>query len=134
MTCRYSHPYTSDVYENDSPDDLDPGFLIQKARKGRNISQVELSELLGVRQQTLSRWENGIYPVPLKVVNTLVDVTGVDKRKLIDAIHRKAEARDPRYSSTREETAVKLADLEEDVSSIKADLKLLIELLQNTDR
>jgi DNA-binding transcriptional regulator YiaG len=37
------------------------GALVRALREHLGISQVEFSEILGVRQQTVSEWETGIY-------------------------------------------------------------------------
>ena len=37
------------------------GSMVRALRMRLNISQAELSEILGVRQQTISEWENHVY-------------------------------------------------------------------------
>ena len=40
-------------------DKLKTGELIREARKGKNYTQSELGELVGVTNKAVSRWENG---------------------------------------------------------------------------
>ena len=36
------------------------GNLIQKLRKEKNMTQVQLAELLGVTDRAISKWETGV--------------------------------------------------------------------------
>ena len=38
------------------------GNLIQKIRKERNMTQMELAERLGITDRAISKWETGVSP------------------------------------------------------------------------
>jgi transcriptional regulator with XRE-family HTH domain len=40
------------------------GKELKRRRKALNLTQVELSEIFGVRSNTVARWENGVSPIP----------------------------------------------------------------------
>ncbi len=44
------------------------GKELKRRRKALNLTQVELSEIFGVRSNTVARWENGVSPIPKLVV------------------------------------------------------------------
>jgi transcriptional regulator with XRE-family HTH domain len=48
-------------------------------------------QAIGVSQQTVSRWENRVYPVRLKYVAPLVRELGVDEDELLAAVHARTE-------------------------------------------
>jgi transcriptional regulator with XRE-family HTH domain len=47
------------------------GSELRDRRKKLGLTQVELSEEMGVTQQALSHWERGIYPVPMSIQKLL---------------------------------------------------------------
>ena len=40
------------------------GKELKRRRRALKLTQVELSEILGVRSNTVARWENGVSPIP----------------------------------------------------------------------
>ncbi len=44
---------------------------LREFRKSIGLTQAELSEQLGIKQDVISRYENGTYSIPLDVVKTL---------------------------------------------------------------
>lgn len=40
------------------------GKELKRRRKALNLTQVELSEIFGVRSNTVARWENDVSPIP----------------------------------------------------------------------
>lgn len=51
---------------------------LQKIRKDRNLSQVQLAALMEVDKTTVHRWEAGKVPIPLKQMQKLSEVLDVD--------------------------------------------------------
>jgi|SRR5690606_37233482 len=47
------------------------GLRLREFRNNILLNQTELAEILGVNQDTISRYENGTYLIPLDVVKTL---------------------------------------------------------------
>jgi DNA-binding transcriptional regulator YiaG len=47
------------------------GDLVRALRDHMRLSQTELAETLGVRQQTVSEWENGVY-IPTRATSRLL--------------------------------------------------------------
>jgi transcriptional regulator with XRE-family HTH domain len=43
------------------------GAKLKERRKALGLTQAELAELLGVRMNTVARWENGVLDVPRMV-------------------------------------------------------------------
>lgn len=56
-------------------------FKIMRIRKG--LTQVGLSQALGMPQQSVSRWENGVCKPPITIVLKLANVLEVDVEELI---------------------------------------------------
>ena len=52
---------------------LNIGENIKRFRKERNITQEELSEILGVSFQSVSRWENGTCYPDLELLPTIAE-------------------------------------------------------------
>ena len=49
------------------------GEMVQDMRLCRGLSQTELAEEMGVRQQTISEWETGAY-MPTRAMSTLLSI------------------------------------------------------------
>jgi transcriptional regulator with XRE-family HTH domain len=72
------------------------GSRIRELRKGRHLTQTELSEKIGIAQSDLSRMEQGEYKVGL---DTLFKVLQVFELKMGEFF---GETEDPRADETRE--------------------------------
>lgn len=59
------------------------GARIAEARKGSNITQVQLAETMGVSQQTVASWEVGRRGVPVSVLPPLARTLGTTVEALI---------------------------------------------------
>lgn len=59
------------------------GARIAEARKGSNITQVQLAEAMGVSQQTVASWEVGRRGVPVSVLPALARTLGTTVEALI---------------------------------------------------
>lgn len=60
-----------------------PDTPIAKMRKAAGITQKQFSELLGVDQRSISRWENGLVAPRAATLIKMADVLGCDVRKLV---------------------------------------------------
>jgi transcriptional regulator with XRE-family HTH domain len=49
------------------------GNRVLNVRNSKNVTQLELSEVLGISQATYSKFENGIYDMPLSKLLILCD-------------------------------------------------------------
>ena len=56
-------------------------FKVMRVRKG--LSQVGLSQLLGMPQQSISRWESGKCKPPVAIIRRLAEILEVDVEELI---------------------------------------------------
>jgi DNA-binding XRE family transcriptional regulator len=57
-----------------------PGVSLQGARHKEGLTQGELAKLLGVRQENLSKMENGKRPISLAMAKRLAKVLNIDYR------------------------------------------------------
>lgn len=48
-------------------------------RKANKVSQVKLAEMLGIKQETVSKWELGKTKIPVKRVPQLSEITGIPR-------------------------------------------------------
>ena len=46
--------------------------LLEDIRKDKNLNQLEIAELINVKQPTYSAWENGTKIIPLKIIYTFL--------------------------------------------------------------
>ena len=51
--------------------------LLEYIRKDKNLNQLEIAELINVKQPTYSAWENGTKIIPLKHLNTIANYYNV---------------------------------------------------------
>ena len=51
--------------------------LLEDIRKDKNLNQLEIAELINVKQPTYSTWENGTKIIPLKHLNTIANYYNV---------------------------------------------------------
>ena len=64
---------------------LNIGKRIKELRRSKDITQEELSEILGVSYQSVSRWENDTCYPDIELLPTIADYFGVTVDKLIGA-------------------------------------------------
>ena len=60
------------------------GNLIQKLRKEKNMTQVQLAELLGVTDRAISKWETGKGFPDVSVLKPLAAALGTSVTELLD--------------------------------------------------
>ena len=58
------------------------GAAITELRRQKNWTQIELSERLGIAQQTLSGWETGEVDLPVSRLTTIAEVFGITVAEL----------------------------------------------------
>ncbi len=59
------------------------GKFIAEMRKEKNLTQVELGDLLGVTNKTISRWENGNYMPDISIMQQICSVFNISINELI---------------------------------------------------
>ena len=59
------------------------GKFLAELRKGRNLTQEELGEKLGVTNKTISRWETGTYMPPVEMLEMLSNLYGLTINELL---------------------------------------------------
>lgn len=59
------------------------GEFIAEMRKEKNLTQVELGDLLGVTNKTISRWENGNYLPDISIMQQICSVFDIGINELI---------------------------------------------------
>lgn len=64
---------------------------IERYRRARGLTQVELAEAIGVHQNTVQRWENGAMPRPGQLVR-IAATLGVDPTTLVDELDTAARS------------------------------------------
>lgn len=64
-------------------DQVQTGKFIAELRKEKSLTQVQLGDLLGVTNKTISRWENGNYMPDLAVLQSLCAVLEVNINEMI---------------------------------------------------
>lgn len=72
----FYYPATMAHRRGDTPEDF--GARLRRLRKARGISQVELSEMTGIAQETISRYEKGSRTPIWETVQTLEEALGPD--------------------------------------------------------
>ena len=50
------------------------GLFIAKCRKGKKLTQLELAEILGVSDRSISNWENGVCLPDASMYRIICDV------------------------------------------------------------
>lgn len=74
---------------------IDLGARIASLRKEEDITQVELAEMLGVSQQTITAYESGRRRVPVSTLPTLAKLLGVSIEELIGGHGKRGAKRGP---------------------------------------
>ncbi|WP_462273744.1 helix-turn-helix transcriptional regulator [Filifactor alocis] len=82
------------------------GIFISELRKEKNLTQLELGELLGVTNKTVSRWENGNYMPDISIIPLLcqtleITINEFFSAKKLEQSEFKEKADDNLYCSIR---------------------------------
>lgn len=85
------------------------GRLIRELRKEKGLTQEQLSEVLGVTNRSVSRWENGVNMPDFDLVITLARYFDVDMEELLNG-ERKTEQKDVGKDAKKDETRSGMED------------------------
>ena len=80
------------------------GAFIARCRKEKNLTQMQLAELLGITNQAVSKWENGRGMPEVSLLQPLCKALGISLNELFSGEHISAEE----YKGKAEETISKL--------------------------
>lgn len=110
------------------------GVFISQCRKEKNLTQMQLAELLGITNQAVSKWENGRGMPDVSLLQPLCDVLGISLNELFSGEHISAEE----YKGKAEENISKLFK-EKQIANLKpvkylfsicANVTLLVALIE----
>ncbi len=110
------------------------GAFIARCRKEKNLTQMQLAELLEITNQAVSKWENGRGMPDVSLLQPLCDILGISLNELFSGEHISAEE----YKGKAEENISKLfkekqiADLKpvKYLFSICANVTLLVVVIE----
>lgn len=110
------------------------GAFIAQCRKEKNLTQMQLAELLGITNQAVSKWENGRGTPDVSLLQPLCDALGISLNELFSGEHISAEE----YKGKAEENISKLFK-EKQIANLKpvkylfsicANVALLVALIE----
>ncbi len=101
------------------------GAFIARCRKEKNLTQMQLAELLGITNQAVSKWENGRGMPDMSLLHPLCDVLGISLNELFSGEHISAEE----YKGKAEENISKLFQ-EKQIANLKP-VKYLFSICAN---
>ena len=101
------------------------GAFIARCRKEKNLTQMQLAELLGITNQAVSKWENGRGMPDMSLLQPLCDVLGISLNELFSGEHISAEE----YKGKAEENISKLFQ-EKQIANLKP-VKYLFSICAN---
>lgn len=81
------------------------GRFLKELRKEKGLTQEQLSEIFGVTNRSISRWENGVNMPDFDLVIVIADYYDISIEELLDG-ERKTEM----INKQTEETLLKIAD------------------------
>lgn len=67
------------------------GEFIARCRKEKDLTQMQLAELLGITNQAVSKWENGRGMPDVSLLRSLCDALGISLNELFSGEHISAE-------------------------------------------
>lgn len=107
-------------------DQVKIGAFIARCRKDRNLTQLQLAELLGITSQAISKWENGRGMPDVSLLQPLCDILGISVNELFSADYISKED----YKEKAEENISKL--LKENQLAYLKPVKSLYSICVNT--
>lgn len=90
------------------------GVFIAQCRKEKNLTQMQLAELLEITNQAVSKWETGRGIPDVSLLQPLCDILGISLNELFSGEHIPAEE----YRGKAEENISKLFE-ERQVANLK---------------
>lgn len=103
------------------------GQIIREARKARGMTQMKLSELVGVSYQQVQKYEKGS-DISVKRLKQIAKAVNMPIAQFVTAVEKVSEEREPYIKKLPEEEAL-LLELYRRIRSRKAK-KAVIELLK----
>ena len=82
------------------------GLFIAKCRKGKKLTQLELAEILGVSDRSISNWENGVCLPDASMYRIICDVLEIS----INELFAGEFIPDEQYKKTADENLLKLLE------------------------
>lgn len=101
------------------------GAFIAQCRKEKNLTQMQLAELLGITNQAVSKWENGRGMPDVSLLQPLCEVLGISFNELFSGEHISAEE----YKGKAEENISRLFK-EKQIANLKP-VKYLFSICAN---
>lgn len=101
------------------------GAFIAQCRKEKNLTQMQLAELLGITNQAVSKWENGRGMPDVSLLQPLCEVLGISLNELFSGEHISAEE----YKGKAEENISRLFK-EKQIANLKP-VKYLFSICAN---
>lgn len=83
------------------------GMFLKQLRKEKNLTQEQLSEILGVTNRSVSRWENGVNMPDFDLVIEIVNYFDVSIEEFLDG-----ERKEKMIDEKTEQTLLKVSDYE----------------------
>lgn len=102
------------------------GAFIAQCRKEKNLTQVQLAELLEITNQAVSKWETGRGMPDVSLLQPLCDILGISLNELFSGEHISAEE----YRGKAEENISRLFK-EKQIANLKP-VKYLFSICANT--
>jgi transcriptional regulator with XRE-family HTH domain len=85
------------------------GEIIEKYRKERNLTQVELANKLGVSKSAISKWENGNNLPDITLLEPLSEILGIDKLLLFTSENTTKEENNERIKTIKRKNRIRLS-------------------------
>ena len=84
------------------------GQLIEKYRKEKNLTQVELADKLGVSKSAISKWENGNNLPDITLLEPLSEILGIDKLLLFTSEYEAKEESNEKTKQVKKKDLFKI--------------------------
>ena len=84
------------------------GQLIEKYRKEKNLTQVELADRLGVSKSAISKWENGNNLPDITLLEPLSEILGIDKLLLFTSEYEAKEESNEKTKQVKKKDLFKI--------------------------
>lgn len=84
------------------------GQLIEKYRKEKNLTQVELADRLGVSKSAISKWENGNNLPDITLLEPLSEILGIDKLLLFTSEYEAKEENNEKTKQVKKKDIFKI--------------------------
>ena len=84
------------------------GQLIEKYRKEKKLTQVELAEKLGVSKSAISKWENGNNLPDITLLEPLSEILGIDKLLLFTSEYEAKEESNEKTKKVKKKDIFKI--------------------------